>query len=218
MFNRKEKAKALIATISKSISDVNVSLRGSVFAGKDDELSDIDISVKHSNMKDIDIANSVIKSMKIEHDVLFEDWATAFLPKECVITFFIKDYPLHCFVETSIVVPKNNQTLKSEQISRKYPDHFLKIWIIAIKRFIRNTKNVDLQYLSRVLLQSDVAEVGGPLIVLKKTFDSIAEESKQKYPTLYTSCVKYLNYIEHGDSPDLEVLAVPQKIVSFLPT
>ncbi|WP_419661035.1 hypothetical protein [Desulfosarcina variabilis] len=48
MFNRKEKAKALIATISKSIPDVHVSLQGIVFAGKDDELSDIDISVKVS--------------------------------------------------------------------------------------------------------------------------------------------------------------------------
>ena len=45
MFDRKEKAIALIATISKSIPDIHVSLRGSVLSGADDELSDIDILV-----------------------------------------------------------------------------------------------------------------------------------------------------------------------------
>lgn len=38
-----------------------------------------------------------------------------------------------------------------------------------------------------------------------------------KYPNLYTCCVKYLDYIEHDDSPDLEALAVPKRIVSFSP-
>ena len=48
MFNRKEKAKKLIETISKSMPGVHVTLQGSVSSGKDDELSDIDISVKVS--------------------------------------------------------------------------------------------------------------------------------------------------------------------------
>jgi predicted nucleotidyltransferase len=196
LIDRKKTAYEIINTISKSIPSAEVSLRGSVLSGRDDELSDIDILVEHEKMTDSDVANSVINCLKKTYKVLFEDWAKGFLPKECVVTFFFEGFPLHCFVEVAIIVPEKYRKLSPELISQKFPDHYLKMWAIASKKYSRGIENFELSYLTHHILKSKVEEVGSPYEALKNTFFTFSADSKDKYPSLCKSCKNYIESIE----------------------
>lgn len=198
MIDRKIIAYEIIDAISKSLSDARVSLRGSVLSGEDDDLSDIDILVEHEQRLDSDVADSVVNCLKGNYQVLFEDWAKGFLPKECVITFFIEGFPLHCFVEISIIVPEDRRCLSPEVISQNYPDHYLKMWVIASKKVNRGGENIELSYLTNHILKSRVEEIGSSSEALKNTFYAFAADLEYKYPSLYKSCIKYIKTIEQA--------------------
>ena len=196
LINRKIIANEIIDTISKSLSDAKVSLRGSVLSGRDDELSDIDILVEHEQRLDSDVADSVVNCLKGNYQVLFEDWAKGFLPKECVISFFIEGFPLHCFVEISIIVPEDHRCLSPEAISQNYPDHYLKMWVIASKKLSRGIENFELSYLTHHILKSSAEKIGSPSEALKNTFCAFGADLESTYPSLYKSCIDYIKTIE----------------------
>jgi len=198
LIDRRTIAREIIDTISKSLPDARVSLRGSVQSEPDDELSDIDILVDHKHRFDSDVADSVVNCLRSNYELLFEDWAKGFLPEECVITFFFKGFPLHCFVEISIIVSENRRRLSPESISQNYPDHYIKMWAIASKKYSRGGENFELSYLTRRILKSSVEEIGSPLEALNNTFHAFAVELESKYPTLYKNCKNYIKMIEQA--------------------
>ena len=139
MRSREAIANKIIEELSSWPVTERVWLRGSLSDGKIDEYSDIDIGLLGKRIRDREICDQVVSFMDSQFAVEFYDWAKSLLPEKCVITFFLKDLPIHWNIDFEIAVPVENRTLSRDDVEYDELEHDLKIWVLASKYLIRGT-------------------------------------------------------------------------------
>lgn len=139
---RLETANTIIAVFQKHPKVRHAFLRGSLNKfGFADDYSDIDIGIDVSGFDNGDFAQQIPSLMQKNFDILFYDWSTSLFPKEYVLTFILKGFPVFWIVDIQCIAtphsPSINQVLTNEY------HHLLKLWILNLKYYLRGNNGAE---------------------------------------------------------------------------
>lgn len=139
---RLEMAKAIMTVFNNQPKIKEAFLRGSLnIPGVADEYSDIDIGIDVTGFDNGDYALQIPGLMQKNFDLLFYDWSTSLLPKEYVLTFILKDFPVFWIVDIQCVATPHSPSIK--QVHTNEYHHLLKLWILNLKYYVRGNNGAE---------------------------------------------------------------------------
>lgn len=136
------KANEIIAFLKNHPSVQNTFLRGSLSKGIEDEFSDIDIGIDVSGYDNGEFARELPSSMKNKFNILFYDWSPSLLPRDYVISFVHKGFPVFWIIDIQVMATPHIPSLKEVQVNKYH--HLLKLWILNLKYYLRG--NIEAEY------------------------------------------------------------------------
>ena len=142
---RIEKANELIAFLRNQPRVQRTFLRGSLSIGNGDEFSDIDIGIDVSGSDNGEFAKELPSLLKSNFNILFYDWSPSLIPKEYVISFVYKGFPVFWIIDIQVMATPHISSL-IEVTANKY-HHLLKLWILNLKYYLRGNEEAQFNIL-----------------------------------------------------------------------
>ena len=102
-----------------------VVLRGSITTNETDRFSDIDIAVDVSGLDNGAFAIDVMPLLQNEFNIEFFDWATSLLPKEYVVSLYLRDSSIFWNIDIQFIAKPHYESLTS--VNNNAIHHFLKL-------------------------------------------------------------------------------------------
>lgn len=138
---RIEKANEIIVFLKKHPSVQDAFLRGSLSNGTADKFSDIDIGIDVSGSDNGQFAKELPSLFNSNFNILFHDWSPSLLPKEYVISFVHRDFPVFRIIDIQIMASPHISSLTEVPVNKYH--HLLKLWILNLKYYLRGNEEAE---------------------------------------------------------------------------